>query len=106
LEQEISRRFLQEVLQQARQARLLSDEHFTVEGTFIEAWASQKSFKRKEGSDDPPPGAGRNAKADFHGEKRTGETHESKTDADARLMRKGGEGSPTKSWSSRRHRTR
>jgi len=92
LEQEISRRFLQEVLQQARQARLLSDEHFTVDGTFIEAWASQKSFRRKDGSDDPPPGAGRNAKRDFHGEKRTNQTHESKTDPDARLMRKGGEG--------------
>ena len=92
LEQEISRRFLEEVLQQARQSRLLSDEHFTVDGTFIEAWASQKSFQRKDGTDDPPPGAGRNAKADFHGEQRTNETHESKTDPDARLMRKGGEG--------------
>jgi transposase len=92
LEQEISRRFLDEVLKQARAARLLSDEHFTVDGTFIEAWASHKSFKRKDESDDPPPDGGRNATADFRGEKRTNETHESKTDPDARLMRKGGEG--------------
>lgn len=92
LEQEISKRFLTEILQQARESRLLSDEHFTVDGTFIEAWASQKSFRRKDGSDDPPPGGGRNAKANFHGEKRVNETHESKTDPDARLMRKGGDG--------------
>ena len=92
LEQDISRRFLSEVVAKARKSQLLSSEHFTVDGTFIEAWASHKSFRKKDGSDDPPPGGGRNATADFKGEKRTNETHESKTDPDARLMRKGGEG--------------
>ncbi len=92
LEQEISRRFFDEVLKKAREAKLLSDEHFTVDGTFIQAWASQKSFKRKDGSDDPPPGAGRNMLVNFKGEKRSNETHESRTDPDARLMCKRGEG--------------
>jgi transposase len=91
LEQEISKRFLEEVVGKARKASLLSDEHFTVDGTFIEAWASQKSFRRKD-DDDPPEGGGRNAKVDFKGEKRVNETHESKTDPDARLRRKGGDG--------------
>ena len=91
LEQEISRRFFEEVLREAREARLLSEEHFTVDGTFIEAWASHKSFKRKDGSDDPKGGSGRNAKVDFKGEKRSNQTHQSTTDPDARLMRKGGE---------------
>ena len=93
LEQEISRRFFEEVLQQAKEAGLLSEEHFTVDGTFIEAWASHKSFRRKDGSDDDPKGgSGRNAKVDFKGEKRSNKTHQSKTDPEARLMRKGGEG--------------
>lgn len=87
-ESKIAARFFEEVLGQARQAGLVSKEHFTVDGTFIEAWASQKSFQKKDGSDEPP-GPGRNAAIDFHGEKRTNETHESKTDPDARLMRKG-----------------
>lgn len=91
LEQEISRRFFDEVLKQAREAGLLSSEHFTVDGTFLEAWASHKSFRKKDGSDDPP-GPGRNSKVDWKGEKRTNDTHESKTDPDARMMRKGGEG--------------
>ena len=92
LEQKISERFFEEVLKQAREAKLLSDEHFTVDGTFIQAWASQKSFKRKDGSDDKPGGSGRNASVNFKGEKRSNETHESKTDPDARLMCKKGEG--------------
>jgi transposase len=92
LEQDISRRFLSEVVAKARKSQLLSSEHFTVDGTFIEAWASHKSFRKKDGSDDPPPGGGRNATVDFKGEKRTNKTHESKTDPDARLMCKGGEG--------------
>jgi transposase len=91
LGQEISRRFFEEVLKQAKGAGLLSSEHFTVDGTFIEAWASQKSFRRKDDSDDPP-GPGRNAEADWRGEKRTNDTHESKTDPDARLRKKGGDG--------------
>ena len=93
LEQEISRRFFEEVLQQAKEAGLLSEEHFTVDGTFIEAWASHKSFRRKDGSDDDPKGgSGRNAKVDFSGKKRSNKTHQSTTDPDSRLMRKGGEG--------------
>ena len=92
LEQKISRRFFEEVLKQAKEEDLLSKEHFTVDGTFIEAWASQKSFKRKDGSDDPPKGSGRNAKVDFKGQTRSNKTHQSTTDAEARLMRKGGEG--------------
>jgi transposase len=89
--QDIARKFFDQVLSQAREAGLLSSEHFTVDGTFIEAWAGQKSFRRKDGSDDPP-GPGRNATADFRGEKRSNETHASTTDPDARLRRKGGEG--------------
>jgi len=89
---QVADRFFEEVLGQARKAGLVSAEHFTVDGTFIEAWASQKSFQKKDGSDDPPTGGGRNAKVDFKGEKRTNETHESVTDPEARLMRKGGEG--------------
>jgi len=92
LEQEISRRFFEEVLDQAKKAGLLSEEHFTVDGTFIEAWASQKSFRKKDGSDDPKGGSGRNATVDFKGEKRSNQTHQSTTDPEARLMRKGGDG--------------
>jgi transposase len=93
LGQEISGRFFEEVLRQAKEADLLSQEHFTVDGTFIEAWASHKSFRRKDGSDeDPKGGAGRNARKDFSGQKRNNKTHQSTTDPEARLMRKGGEG--------------
>lgn len=96
LEQEISKRFFDEVLSQAKASRLLSSEHFTVDGTFIEAWASQKSFQKKdqdEDSDAPPSsGGGRNPSVSFHGEKRSNKTHESKTDPDARMMKKGSTG--------------
>jgi transposase len=94
LEHEVAKRFFAEVLMQAREAKLLSSEHFTVDGTFLEAWASQKSFKPKDGSggDDVNQGGGRNASADFRGEKRSNDTHASLTDADARLRRKGGDG--------------
>ena len=72
---------------------LLSDEHFSVDGTLIEAFASMKSFKPKaEGGGGPPPddaGGGRNAERDFHGERRCNDTHASTTDPDARLYRKG-----------------
>lgn len=86
--------FLSAVLSQPRVKRLLSSEHFSVDGTLIEAWAWTKSFKPKANSSDPddlsaPPPAGRNADADFRGEKRTNETHVSTTDPDARLYRKG-----------------
>jgi transposase len=90
LEGDIAAKFLDAVLVQPRVKRLLSSDHFSVDGTLIEAWASMKSVKPKGGSGNPPPeGGGRNAEADFHGQKRTNETHGSTTDPDARLYRKG-----------------
>lgn len=78
-----------EVLAQARSRALLSSEHFTVDGTLIEAWAGHKSFKRKDGSDQQPPDDPGNPTVDFHGERRSNATHQSTTDPDARLARKG-----------------
>ncbi len=69
--------------------KLLSTEHFSVDGTLIEAWASMKSFRPRDGSDEPPADGGRNVGADFHGHKRSNETHASTTDPDARLYKKG-----------------
>jgi transposase len=89
LEGDIAERFFQLVLTQARVADLLSDEHFSVDGTLIEAWASQKSFQRKNQPAPPPDDPG-NPTVDFHGEKRSNDTHESTTDPDARLARKSG----------------
>jgi Transposase DDE domain len=90
LEGAIAAKFLNAVLAQPRVKRLLSTEHFSVDGTLIEAWASMKSFKPRDGSDEPPAeGGGRNRQADFHGEKRSNETHVSATDPEARLYRKG-----------------
>jgi transposase len=95
LEGEIAARFLRAVLTQPRVKRLLSSEHFSVDGTLIEAWASMKSFKPKEPPDvggmpnGEKTGGRRNAPADFKGEKRSNETHQSTTDPDARLYRKG-----------------
>jgi len=88
---DVASRFLAAVLAQPRVKRLLSSEHFSVDGTLIEAWASMKSFrpKRAPGSDGPPAGGGRNGEVDFKGEKRSNDTHESTTDPDARLYRKG-----------------
>ncbi len=72
LEGDIAAKFLAAVLAQPRVKKLLSTEHFSVDGTLIEAWASMKSFKPRDGSDEPPPnGEGRNAEADFHGQKRS-----------------------------------
>jgi transposase len=92
LDGEIADAFFEEVLTQAREANLLSDEHFTVDGTLIEAWASQKSFRPKDGSGGAAVGdlgeGGRNPSLDFRGEKRSNETHASITDPDARLARK------------------
>jgi transposase len=88
LKADVAREFLSEVVKQAREKDLTSDEHFTVDGTLIEAWASLKSFRRKDGSDRPPDDPG-NASVDFHGEKRTNDTHASTTDPDALLARKG-----------------
>jgi transposase len=78
-----------EVLAQARSQGLLSTEHFTVDDTLIEAWASHKSFKRKDGCDRQPPDDPGNPSVDFHGERRSNATHQSTTDPDARLARKG-----------------
>ena len=72
-----------------RKRDLLSDEHFTVDGTLLEAWASLKSFQRKDGKPPAPPDDPGNATVDFHGEKRSNQTHESKTDPDAKMARKG-----------------
>jgi transposase len=90
LEGDIAAKFLGAVLAQPRIRRLLSTEHFSVDGTLIEAWASMKSFKSRDGSDEPPAsGGGRDAEANFRGERRSNETHVSATDPDARLYRKG-----------------
>lgn len=79
LNHEVARKFFQRVLEQAKPH--MSEEHFTVDGTLIEAWASQKSFQKKDGGDDEP--------GQFRGDKRSNETHQSKTDPDAKLYRKG-----------------
>jgi Transposase DDE domain len=84
----IAQAFLSALLGDAKVKRLLSHEHFTVDGTLLKAWAGMKSFRRKDGKDDPP-GSGRNAERDFRGEKRSNETHASTSDPDARLYRKG-----------------
>src|SRR5215510_2021323 len=89
LKGEVAQAFFEQVLKLARQKDLLSDEHFTVDGTLIEAWAGQKSFQKKDtssgpGSDDPG-----NPTVDFHGDKRSNQTHQSKTDPEARLYKKG-----------------
>jgi transposase len=89
LKSEVARLFFQAVVEEARLIGLLSDEHFSVDGTLIEAWASQKSFQKKDDGDSGNPSSGGNASVNFHGEQRTNETHESKTDPDARLYRKG-----------------
>ena len=89
LDGDIAEAFFQAVLQQARERSLLSAEHFTVDGTLLEAWASVKSYQRKDGKNAVPPGDPGNATVDFHGEKRSNETHESKTDPDAKMARKG-----------------
>jgi transposase len=88
LEAAVAKEFLAQVVERARGAGLVSDEHFTVDGTLLEAWASLKSFQARDKKDAPPPDDPGNPTVDFHGEKRSNETHESKTDPDARLARK------------------
>ena len=88
LEGETAEKFFSQVLDQARAADLLSDEHFSVDGTLIEAWASQKSFQRKDRRQPPPSDDRGNPTVNFHGEQRRNDTHESSTDPDARLARK------------------
>ena len=91
LEGEIAEGFFQAVVEQARAQGLLSDEHFTVDGTLIEAWAGHKSFKRKDqsGAKTPPDDDPGNPSIDFHGEQRRNDTHQSTTDPEALLARKG-----------------
>jgi transposase len=88
LEADVASKLLRAVIAHPRVRRLLSKDHFSVDGTLIEAWASMKSFRRKDGSDDEG-GPGRNGERDFRKEKRSNETHESTTDPQARLYRKG-----------------
>ena len=89
----MAREFLLAIVEQAREQRLLSEEHFSVDGTLLEAWASVKSFRPRD--EDPPSGdgsgegGGRNREVDFRGERRRNETHRSTTDPDARLATKG-----------------
>src|SRR5713101_821393 len=89
LDGDIAEAFFQAVLQQARERSLLSDEHFTVDGTLLEAWASVKSYQRRDAKNVVPPDDPGNATVDFHGEKQSNQTHASKTDPDAKMARKG-----------------
>ena len=86
LEGDVAAAFFAAVLMHAETARLLSDEHFTVDGTLLEAWASQKSFRPRD--DEPPSAGGGNPTVNFHGQRRTNATHGSTTDPDARLYKK------------------
>ena len=86
LDGDIAQAFFEAVLIHADTARLLSDEHFTVDGTLLEAWASQKSFRPRD--EEPPTDAGGNPTVNFHGQRRTNTTHRSTTDPDARLYKK------------------
>src|SRR5262245_4706113 len=91
LEGEIAAKFLAAILTQPKVKRLLSSQHFSVDGTLVEAWASLKSFKPKDAGDgnEPPAGGRRNAEVDFRGEKRSNQTHVSHSDPDAMLYRRG-----------------
>jgi transposase len=89
LEADIATKFLQRVVEQARGMDLMSDEHFTVDGTLLEACAGLKSFKPKDSDETPPPDDPGNPTINFHGEKRSNETHASTTDPEAMLARKG-----------------
>ena len=88
LDADVAARFLEAVLHHKQVRRFLSDDHFSVDGTLVEAWASMKSVRAKDGSDEPPA-AGRNGQHDFHGQTRKNDTHPSTTDPDARLFKKG-----------------
>lgn len=92
LEADVAKVFLEAVVNEARNRRLLSSEHFTVDGTLIEAWAGQKSFKKKDSNkkENPPDDPG-NPTINFRGETRRNETHQSRTDPECRLYRKGGQ---------------
>jgi len=89
LEHEVARGFLGMVLSEARRRKLLSEDHFTVDGTLLEAWASLKSFRPRDSSGNLPMGEEKNPEVDFHGEKRRNDTHRSTTDPEAMLAKKG-----------------
>lgn len=88
LEHQVARELLGKVIEEARRRHLLSEDHFTVDGTLLEAWASLKSFHLKD-EGKPPSDGEKNPSVDFHGQQRTNDTHESTTDTEARLARKG-----------------
>ena len=88
LDADVAREFLLQIVEQAREQRMLSEDHCSVDGTLLEAWASLKSFRPRDG-DPPSGGGGRNREVDFRGERRRNETHRSTTNPDARLARKG-----------------
>jgi hypothetical protein len=89
LEGDTAAKLLSGVLAQPRVKQLVSTDHFSVDGTLIEAWASMKSFRPKDGDEAPADAGGRNAEANFRGERRSNDTHASTTDPEARLYRKG-----------------
>jgi len=89
LEADVARTFLVEVVEQARLGGWASEEHFSVDGTLLEAWASLKSFRPKDRQSEEPPDDPGNPTVNFHGEKRSNDTHQSTTDAEAKLARKG-----------------
>jgi transposase len=89
LEADVAKQFLAAVVELARAKGFVSDEHFTVDGTLLEAWAGAKSFQPKDGKNAPPPDDPGNPTVNFRGERRSNETHESKTDPEAKLARKG-----------------
>lgn len=89
LEHEVARGFFVAIVDEARRRHLLSEEHFTVDGTLLEAWASMKSIRPKDGGQNPPGNGGRNPHVDFRGEQRTNDSHASTTDPTALLARKG-----------------
>jgi transposase len=89
LDGEVASAFFTAILDGARAAGLLSDEHFTIDGTLFQAWASHKSFQPRDPGPMPPPDDSGNASVDFRGQKRSNTTHQSTTDPDAKLYRKG-----------------
>ena len=89
LEAEVAKQFLAQVVEQARAKQLTSDEHFSVDGTLLEAWAGAKSYQRKDGTNPPSSDDPGNPTVNFHGEKRSNRTHQSKTDPEAKMARKG-----------------
>jgi hypothetical protein len=89
LEHQVAKEFLAAVLEEAKRRKLLSEDHFTVDGTLLESWASLKSFRPKDGGKGTSGPEEKNPSVDFHGEKRSNDTHQSTTDPEARLAKKG-----------------